>query len=51
MFDQGEIRRALTRLGEIAWGAQRIIDMAVYGGSAIVLAWGFRVATKDVDGA
>ena len=49
MFGQGEIQRALTRLGEIAWGAQRIIDMAVYGGSAIVLAWGFRVATKDVD--
>ena len=49
MFGQGEMQRALTRLGEIAWGAQRIIDMAVYGGSAIVLAWGFRVATKDVD--
>ncbi|MGQ0591282.1 MAG: hypothetical protein ACT4QB_01175 [Gammaproteobacteria bacterium] len=49
MFCQGEILRALTRLGEIAWDAQRILDMAVYGGSAIVLAWGFRVSTKDVD--
>ncbi len=49
MFGEGGIRRALTRLGELAWGAQRVIDIAVYGGSAIVLAWGFRVATKDVD--
>ena len=26
-----------------------MVDMAVYGGSAIVLAWEFRVATRDVD--
>ena len=49
MFSREEIRRGLVRLGELALAEQKIIDIAVYGGSAIVLAWGFRVATRDVD--
>ncbi|MFO1350394.1 MAG: hypothetical protein U1F68_06820 [Gammaproteobacteria bacterium] len=51
MFNKEAIQKGLTRLGELAIGAGKIIDIAVYGGSAIVLAWGFRVATKDVDAA
>ena len=49
MFSKDEIQRGLWRLGEIAQSEQKIIDIAIYGGSAIALAWGFRVATKDVD--
>ena len=49
MFSKTDIERGLTRLGEIAYNAEKIIDIAVYGGSAIALAWGFRVSTRDVD--
>jgi hypothetical protein len=49
MFSKEDIERGLTRLGTIALEQGKIIDIAVYGGSAIALAWGFRVATRDVD--
>ena len=49
MFSREEIQKGLTRLGELALAEQKIVDIAVYGGSAIVLAWGFRVTTRDVD--
>ena len=44
-----EIIAGLQALGELAREDNRVIDIAIYGGAAIVLAWNFRVATKDVD--
>ena len=49
MLNKEDIQRGLMRLGQLAYAEQRMIDIAIYGGSAIALAWGFRVATKDVD--
>ncbi len=49
MFSKQDIQHGLTRLGEIAYESRKVIDIALYGGSAIALAWEFRVSTKDVD--
>jgi hypothetical protein len=49
MLDRSEIERGFARLGAFAAADGIVIDLAVYGGSAIALAWGFRVATRDVD--
>lgn len=44
-----EIEAAFTRLGELALAEQHIVDMAVYGGSALAIAYDLRASTKDVD--
>lgn len=44
-----EMEAAFTRLGELALEQQHIVDMAVYGGSALAVAYDLRAATKDVD--
>lgn len=43
------LRSAFVRLGELAHARGLVIDIAVYGGSALMLASNFRVATADVD--
>ena len=48
-LDAKAMESAFTRLGEIALNEQRIVDMAVYGGSALAIAYDLRAATKDVD--
>ena len=48
-MDKAEIIDSLKLLGEIAAKDNRVIDIAVYGGAAIVLVWNFRVSTRDVD--
>ena len=48
-MDRAEIIASLQALGEIARRAGRTVDIAVYGGAAIVLVWNFRVSTRDVD--
>ena len=44
-----DIENALTELGRRAGDEGRTIDIAVYGGSALMLASNFRIATGDVD--
>ena len=43
------LEEAFTELGRRAEGEGRVIDIAVYGGSALILASNFRAATADVD--
>ena len=48
MLSRSEIEGGLRRLGELATDGGRIIDIAVFDGTAMVLAWGGRTSTKDV---
>lgn len=48
-FRRADLVLALTELGEAALCAGKVIDIAIYGGSCLMLASDFRVATKDVD--
>lgn len=43
------LEEALTDLGRRAADEGAVIDLAVYGGSALILASNFRAATADVD--
>jgi hypothetical protein len=49
VFDAGALADALDELGRIAHEAGRVIDVAVYGGSCLMLVSNFRIATADVD--
>ena len=49
VFDTGALADALDELGQIAHEAGRVIDVAVYGGSCLMLVSNFRIATADVD--
>lgn len=49
MFDRATLEAALSELGELALAADKRIDLAIYGGSALALAFDYRRATKDVD--
>ena len=40
---------ALTELGQLARAEGKVIDVAIYGGSALMLASNFRLSTRDVD--
>jgi hypothetical protein len=48
-FDRPTIEQAFQRLGEIAKSAHKVVEISVYGGSALVLTTDFRVTTGDVD--
>ena len=48
-FDRRLLETALAALGEEAFAAGKIIDLAVYGWSSLVLTTNFRVSTRDVD--
>lgn len=48
-FDRLTLEEAFGRLGRIAKDAGKVIDISIYGGSALILATDFRVATRDVD--
>ena len=48
-FDREALRAALIELGRRCYSAGRIVEIAIYGGSAIMLTMQFRVATRDVD--
>lgn len=39
----------LTELGTLARAEGKVIEVAIYGGSALMLASNFRIATRDVD--
>jgi len=49
MLTVQDLHDAFMELGVHARRAGKVIDLAVYGGSALMLASNFRVATEDVD--
>jgi hypothetical protein len=49
IFTPGRLSDALNELGQIAYEAGRVIDIAIYGGSCLMLVSNFRIATADVD--
>ena len=49
VFTPERLGDALTELGHIAYEAGRVIDIAIYGGSCLMLVSNFRIATADVD--
>ena len=48
-FDRVTLGQAFERLGEMARSAGKIVEISVYGGSALVLSTDFRIGTQDVD--
>jgi len=48
-FNRETLEQAFERLGRMAVEAGKIVEISVYGGSALVLTTGFRVSTGDVD--
>jgi hypothetical protein len=48
-FDRDTLLSAFSELGRLAWQRGRTIEIAVYGGSALVLTYDWRHATRDVD--
>lgn len=48
-FDRATLETALGRLGELAAAAGKVIEISIYGGSAILLTFDQRAATRDVD--
>ncbi|MDP2810331.1 MAG: hypothetical protein Q8O34_09290 [Rhodocyclaceae bacterium] len=48
-FTKSDIEAGLRRIGEIAHAEGKLVDIAVYGGSAMAIAWNARASTRDVD--
>ena len=48
-FDRQALASAFSDLGRRAWRLGRVVEIAVYGGSALALAFDWRQATRDVD--
>lgn len=48
-LSRADIMRGLHRLDEMARKAGKVIDLAIYGGAALSLAFDMRVTTRDVD--
>ena len=48
-FCAEDLKRGLARLHELALSAGITVEMAVYGGAAMILAWNMRRMTRDVD--
>lgn len=48
-FDRSQLLAAFDRIGRAAARAGTRLEIAVYGGSALILASNFRFATEDVD--
>jgi len=49
MLTATDLHDAFMELGARARLEGKVIDLALYGGSALMLASNFRVATQDVD--
>lgn len=49
VFTKEDILNAFEEIGRIAKEQGILLDMGVYGGSAIALQWEFRQSTRDVD--
>jgi predicted nucleotidyltransferase len=48
-FTKAELSDALAELAELALQAGKIIDLAIYGGSCLILVSNFRLSSEDVD--
>jgi len=48
-FDRDQLLTALDEIGAAAVAAQARLDIAMFGGSALMLAGNFRLSTEDVD--
>jgi hypothetical protein len=48
-FDRDQLLAAFDEIGEAAVAAQTRLDIAIFGGSALMLASNFRFSTEDVD--
>lgn len=48
-FDANSMEKAFSRLGELAIEEGKTVDIAVYGGSALAVAYNLRSSTRDVD--
>lgn len=46
---RGDILRGLRRLDELARKEAKIVEIALYGGAALAIAFDMRVSTRDVD--
>ncbi len=49
-FDRAALLEAFNELGRLAWAEGATVEIAVYGGSALMMLYDWRAATKDVDG-
>jgi hypothetical protein len=49
MLSVQDLNDALAELGRRAHAQGKVVEIAVYGGSALMLASNFRIATQDVD--
>lgn len=49
LFDRDTIRQAFEEIGRRARAGGKIVEIAVYGGSALILTLPARATTKDVD--
>jgi hypothetical protein len=49
LFTPARLGSALDELGQLAVEAGRVVDIAVYRGSCLMLVSNFRIATADVD--
>jgi hypothetical protein len=48
-FDRDTLRQALVELGRRAHAEGKTVEISVYGGSALMLTYDWRAATRDVD--
>jgi hypothetical protein len=49
VFDRRSLLLALQDLGRRAYAEGKTVEIAIYGGSALMLTYNWRLATKDVD--
>jgi hypothetical protein len=49
IFDRAVLLQAFQELGQRAFDEGKTIEIAIYGGSALMLTYDWRLATKDVD--
>jgi hypothetical protein len=48
-FDRDTLRQALIELGRRAHAEGKTVEISIYGGSALMLTYDWRAATRDVD--
>lgn len=48
-FDRQSLEQALHELGRRAYAEGKTVEIAIYGGSALILTYNWRIATRDVD--
>jgi hypothetical protein len=49
VFNRQSLEHALDMLGRLAYAEGKTLEIAIYGGSALMLTYDWRLATKDVD--